>query len=267
MADFSLRAAAPAIALAVLSGCAHPAPSPSADVAGASTLTGIISYRERVALPPDAIAEISLIDATIQDVAATVVARTTVKSEGRQVPLPFALRYDPGRIDRKHLYTVRAVIRSGGAPLWTTDIARAVITQGNPTDVAIMLTRVDPDAGTLTGRATSQGGLAGSSWVLEELNGDRPIADVRVTLDFSAPGRATGNGSCNRYFATVDIAGESIRFGAVGATRMACATTISLQEVKYFGALESASRFEVEGNTLTIYGSARRPLRFSRSTP
>jgi putative lipoprotein len=255
------------LALATLSACGHQTPPLSGDLTGGATLTGTVAYRERVALPPDAAAEISLIDATIQDKAATVVAKTTVKSEGKQVPLAFTLRYDAGRIDKKHLYTVRAVIRSGDELLWTTDIVRAVITQGNPTDVALMLTRVDPDASVGVGGASSKGELAGSSWVLEELNDDRAIADVRVTLDIGAQGKVTGNGSCNRYFATVDISGESIRFGAVGATRMACATAISLQEIKYFEALESANRFEIEGGTLSIYGSARRPLRFSRATP
>jgi putative lipoprotein len=271
MTGFPTRLLAVGLVVAGWYGSAHPSPSSAGDVAGDATLTGTVTYRERVALPPDAIAEITLIDATIQDVAAKVVAKTTVKSEGKQVPLSFALHYDPSRIDKKHLYTARAVIRSGDELLWTTDIARAVITQGNPTDVEIMLTRVDPDAGGSAsggaGGSSSKGELAGSSWVLEELNGDRAIADVRVTLDFSAQRKATGNGSCNRYSATVDISGETIRFGAVGATRMACATAISLQEIKYFGALEGASRYEIDGDELSIYGSERRPLRFSRATP
>ena len=267
MTMFASRVFACGIALAVVCACAHQPHSSAGDVAGKATLTGTVAYRERVALPPDAIAEISLVDATIQDVAAMVVAKTTVKSEGKQVPLPFSLRYDPGRIDKKHLYIVRAVIRSGDQMLWTTDIARAVITQGNPTDLVLMLTRIDPSVGAGAGGASSKGELAGTSWVLEDLNGDRAIADARVTLDFSAQGKATGNGSCNRYFATVDIAGTSIRFGAVGATRMACATPISLQEIKFFEALESSDRFEIAGNSLSIYGSARRPLRFSRAIP
>jgi heat shock protein HslJ len=89
-----------------------------------------------------------------------------------------------------------------------------------------------------------------------------------VTLDFAAKGRATGTGSCNRYFSTVEISGSSIRFGEVGATRMACtAPAASLQEVKYFEALEGASRFTLEGDVLSIYGGAKRPLRFRRAAP
>jgi heat shock protein HslJ len=177
------------------------------------------------------------------------------------VPLPFSLRYDPGKIDKKHLYIARATITSGGQLLFTTDQVRGVITQGNPTNVDLVLTRVDPEA------ASTSGDLAGSSWVLEDLNGADVVEGTHVTLDFAEKGRATGNASCNRYFSTVDISGSSIRFGAVGATRMACATAISLQEVKYFEALEAAHRFTIEGSTLSIYGSGSRPLRFTRATP
>ena len=91
------------------------------------------------------------------------------------------------------------------------------------------------------------------------------VADTHVTLDFIQTGRATGSGSCNHYFATVETSGSSIRFGAVGATRMACGTAVSLQEVKYFEALESASRFTIEGDVLSIYGGSSRPLRFRRA--
>jgi putative lipoprotein len=128
--------------------------------------------------------------------------------------------------------------------------------------VDLVLTRVDPT------EASGTGDLAGSSWILEDLNGAGVVADTRVTLDFAEKGRATGTGSCNRYFATVEISGSSIRFGAVGATRMACAATAaSLQEVKYFGALEAASRFTLEEGVLSIYGDAKRPLRFRRAAP
>ena len=258
MTDMSIRYFASALALIAIGACAHHGGSSSGESAA---LTGTVAYRERVALPPDAVAEVTLIDATIQDVAAPVVAKATFPSEGKQVPLPFSLRYDAGKLDKTHLYTVRATIKSGGQMLFTTDQVRGVITQGNPTHVDLMLSRVDPEA------AGATGDLAGSSWVLEDLNGDGVVEGTHVTLDFAEKGRATGSGSCNRYFSTVEISGSSIRFGAVGATRMACGTAVSLQEVKYFEALEAAHRFTIEGGTLSIFGGGSKPLRFTRATP
>jgi putative lipoprotein len=80
-----------------------------------------------------------------QDVAAPVIAETTVLPEGRQVPIPFELRYDPGKIDAKRTYALRATIRSAGRMMFTTTTAYRVITQGNPTQVNLMLERVGAD--------------------------------------------------------------------------------------------------------------------------
>lgn len=255
-----IRVIVSTVSLAVIGACTHQAQPSSARGEGGSIVTGTVSYRERVALPADAVVEISIVDASAADSASRVIASAAVPSEGRQVPLPFAVHYDPGRIDQRHLYVIHANIRSGGQQLFATDIVRSVISQGNPTQVDLVLSRVDPDS------AVASRGLAGSSWVLTDLNGAGVVEGTRVTLDFAEQGRATGTGSCNRYFSTVEVSGSSIRFGAVGSTRMACATSVSLQEVKYFEALEAANRFTLEGNTLSIYGGpARDPLRFARA--
>lgn len=223
-------------------------------------VTGTVTYRERVALPPDAVVELSIIDASVSDAAAPALATATVNAEGRQVPLPFSIIYDPAKVHKLHLYTIRAKIRGGGELLFATDVVRAVITQDNPTTVDLLLSRVDPTSTAATGD------LAGTSWELADLNGDGVVGGTHVTLDFADKGRATGNGSCNRYFSTVELSGSSITFGAVGATRMACATAVSLQEVKYFEALEAAHRYAIEDNTLSIFGGGARPLRFTRAT-
>lgn len=257
-----VRAIAAATMTVAPGACAHPAQSPSVSGGAGASVTGTVTYREPVALPPNAVVAISIVDASAADSASSVIASDTVPAQGRQLPLPFAVHYDPHRIDQRHLYVIRATIRSGGETLFATDIVRSVISQGNPTSLDLVLSRVDP------GVAAASSGLAGSSWVLTDLNGAGVVSDTRVTLDFGANGRATGTGSCNRYFATVEISASSIRFGAVGSTRMACATPVSLQEVQYFAALEAANRFSVDGDVLSIYGStARAPMRLRRVTP
>jgi len=248
------------VAIVAIGACSHPSQS-APDSGVASAVTGTVGYQQRVSLPADAVVELSVVDAAAADSTSRVLATATVSAAGRQLPLPFSVPFDASRVRKQHLYTLRADIRSGSEMLFTTDIARAVITQGNPTNVDLLLTRVDPEA------STASNELPGTSWVLQDLAGDGIVAGTHVTLDFSANGRATGNGSCNRYFATVEISGSSIRFGAVGATRMACATPVSLQEVRYFGALEAASEFTVEGNTLSISSGSGRPLRFVRAAP
>ncbi|MGH7516091.1 MAG: YbaY family lipoprotein [Gemmatimonadales bacterium] len=223
---------------------------------------GSVAYRERMALPPDAIVEVRLYDVSRQDDAAPVIAETTVRPEGRQVPLPFELRYDPGRIQPSHTYAVRATIRSGGRMIFTTDVAYHVITRGNPTQVDLWLKRVADEA---TGGTS---GLSGTAWRLEDLGGAGVLDRAEATLEFPEVGRVAGSGSCNRFFGTVEISGESIKFGPLGSTRMACPEAVGMQERKYLKALEEAERFTLDEPMLLVYSNGmEKPLRFMRKEP
>lgn len=108
--------------LSVTGGCAHgPSTSAGGDVADGNMVRGSVAYRERMALPPDAVVEVWIIDASPLVMAAPVIAETIVMPEGRQVPIPFELRYDPSRIEPDHDYAVKAAIRSEGQILIATE--------------------------------------------------------------------------------------------------------------------------------------------------
>lgn len=239
-------------------GCAQSLPAASEE----GVLRGMVSYRERVALPPDAVVKVKLSDVSRQDVAAPVIAETRVLSEGRQVPLSFELRYDPKTIEANGVYAVRATIEaggeSGGKMLFTTDTAHLVLTRGNPTQVDLWLVRAPASAG-------NAGELLGTAWRLEDLCGAAVLDRVEATLEFLEEGRIAGKGSCNRFFGTVEIEAEGISLGPLGSTRMACAPPIGNQEAKYLDALQGAERFTLDGSTLSVYSKGmEKPLRFVR---
>jgi heat shock protein HslJ len=195
-------------------------------------------------------------------VPAPVVAETIVTPEDRQVPLPFELRYDWKRIDPKRTYAVRAMIRSGGQILFSTTTVARVLTQGNPSRVDLMLMNAggQPQA--------PQDGIWGTSWLLEDLGGLGVVDRVQATLEFPEPGKAVGNGSCNRFFGPVQISGESMTFGPLGSTRKACVEAVMTQESRYLKALQDAERYALDGSTLLIFAKGQgRPLRFTRSRP
>ena len=78
--------------------------------------------------------------------------------------------------------------------------------------------------------------------------------------------RVAGRGSCNRFFGTVRIAGDTIAFSQLGSTRMACVGAAMEQEIKYLRALESAERYTLEERTLRIYAKGLdKPLGFARA--
>jgi len=124
-------------------GCAaSPAQTPTRVEQG--VLRGSVGYRERVALPPDAVVEVWLVDVSPLILPLALIAETTVPSQGRQVPIPFELRYDPRKIQPDHIYGVKAAIRSAGQILFATTTAHHVITQGNPSQVELWLQRTAP---------------------------------------------------------------------------------------------------------------------------
>jgi heat shock protein HslJ len=105
--------------------------------------------------------------------------------------------------------------------------------------------------------------LVGTDWLLEDLAGTAVTHGVQATLAFPEVGKVAGNGSCNRFFGSVEISGTTIKFGPMGSTRMACPEPVMDQESKYLAALQDAERFERTATYLLIYckGFAK-PLRF-----
>ena len=100
-----------------------------------ASLNGTVTYRERMMLRPDATITVRLQDVSRQDVPALLIAEQQIPAQGKSVPIPFSLEYDPARIDERYSYAVRAEIRGGdGELLWTTDTHHPVLTRGAPTD-------------------------------------------------------------------------------------------------------------------------------------
>lgn len=117
-----------------LAGCSN-APDPSLSAVGApggGTLSGTVLYLQRVALPPDAEVTITLSDVSRADAPATILGTTTFKAAGRQVPLAWAVAYDPAKIDERMACAVSARITIGGALAWKSDTHTPVLTRGAP---------------------------------------------------------------------------------------------------------------------------------------
>jgi uncharacterized lipoprotein YbaY len=108
---------------------------------GYDQITGTVAYLPRIALPPNAIVEITLADVSRADAPMEVIASQTLVLGNRQVPVPFELVYDPTQIEERLTYAVRARILVDGELRFTSTSVIPVITQDNPTEVEII---VDP---------------------------------------------------------------------------------------------------------------------------
>lgn len=109
-----------------------------------ASVRGTITYRERIALSPDAVVTVQLRDTSYADAAAVLIDEQIISSPG-QVPIDFSLRYASDEIDGRNTYSISAVITEGdGRMAFTNDTAYDVITRGNPRRVDMTLVMVEP---------------------------------------------------------------------------------------------------------------------------
>jgi uncharacterized lipoprotein YbaY len=92
----------------------------------AGTLEGTAAYRERIALPPDAVFEAVLQDISRADAPAKVLGRAIIDPAG-QPPFRFEIAYDDAAVQPGRRHTVRASVRHQGRLLFTTDRAYPVL--------------------------------------------------------------------------------------------------------------------------------------------
>lgn len=105
----------------------------------AASLTGTVTYREKMALPAEAELTVSLVDTGS---GSRSLASRTIRTEGKQVPLVFQLPYTLGDIRREGSYGLTARITGGGATLFETAEPLPVLTQGRPSkDLELLLRR------------------------------------------------------------------------------------------------------------------------------
>ena len=131
----------PAIALALIAtGCTtnsggEPPVAPAAAGLEAGQLSGTINYRERIALPADAIIKVQIADVALMDAPSRTIAETSFKADGRQVPIPFTLSYPADRPGSHAEYAVSVRIEdASGKLLFITD-TRNVLMPGGKMDL------------------------------------------------------------------------------------------------------------------------------------
>lgn len=124
------------LASVVFGGCSpsqKTAPQPEPTV----PLTGMVTYRERMALPPDAELTVTLHRKTSDG--RMLVAEERASTESRNVPLPFSIAC-PAADSSSMSYELEAAISSGGTTLFAT--TRPLMVHPGDADVMVLTHRV-----------------------------------------------------------------------------------------------------------------------------
>jgi uncharacterized lipoprotein YbaY/heat shock protein HslJ/uncharacterized lipoprotein NlpE involved in copper resistance len=153
---------------------------------GFVTISGSAAYRQRIAMPSDAVLTVRIEDVSRADAPALVLAETSEPFGARQVPIAFSLNVPSTAIDPRFSYGVRATITVEGTLRFTTTRSYAVLTHGAPNHVDLVLDTVQPAPGSITALVT------GVSFALPAtFAGVMPCADcagVAQTLTLRADG-------------------------------------------------------------------------------
>lgn len=104
--------------------------------------------------------------------------------------------------------------------------------------------------------------LADTGWRLTSLDGEAVEAAGKggaPTLSLDGDRRASGHGGCNRFGADYALDGDSLRFGDIVATKMACPAIGDLER-RFFAALEAARAWRLEAERLVLLDADGRVL-------
>jgi putative lipoprotein len=111
-------------------------------IADLKEITGTVSYREKIALPKDAVIEVTLLEMSATGTPANEIAYSRISNTGTlNVPVAYSLSYDPILISKDSTYGIRAKIIVDGEIKWENKELYPTLVHGLPSDMNdLMLT-------------------------------------------------------------------------------------------------------------------------------
>ena len=211
------------------------------------SITGSISYVQRMALPPDAAIEVKLEDTS--GATPTTVASTVFAMAGKQVPVPFQLQYNPADINSTHNYALSANISVNGKPRFVSTTAYPVLTNGAPGQVNMVLQPAPAQSSKAKGGAK----LYDTSWKLVELNGQAVVAGADGKpphIYLLKKGELSGSTGCNSLTGSFIAEQSAMQFTPAATTMRVCSQELTAQEQAFVLALKATMDYKIEGDTL-----------------
>jgi len=235
---------------------AHAAARSQDEAAAPPKITGSVAYRERIALPPDAVVQVRLDDASQPEAPPTLVAETTVPTAGKQVPISFELPYRAADILPNRRYVVRAKIVAGGRTLFSSKTPYPVLTRGAPMKLEILVEQSGGGRPARPKPAAGGAGLEGVEWTLVALGSTPAIEQPeRQNAHFvlnAEQKSLSGSTGCNRFAGSFELVGERLSLIPGGMTRMACPEDVMRQEQAFLEALKAATGYRITAGSLEL---------------
>lgn len=223
----------------------------------AQNITGTAMYRERIALPPNAVFEAVLEDVSRADAPAVVLGRHVLEPAGLP-PFEFSIPYSQADIQPQMRYGVRGRVLLDGRLLFITDTFNQVLKTPQDTSIELVLRQVaaDPVAPPVPPAPHATAPLQDTYWKLVRLGNEAvapPLGQNREAhLVLHAQGqRLAGSGGCNRLMGSYVLEGGKLSFPPVATTRMACPEGGDA-ESRFLKALEQVAAYRLSGQQLVL---------------
>lgn len=262
------------LALSAAAALAFGALSSSPTFAGEAdcfeTVSGSVTYRQRIAMPPDTVLAVRIEDVSRADAPALLLAEIREPFGERQVPIPFSLQVPSASIDPRFSYVVRASITVNGEMRFATTRSHPVLTRGATNKVDLLLEAVQATAPQVRSSATESVaavGLKDTYWKLVELDGTQVAQapqqrrEVRMTLA-SEGSRLNAFGGCNQLAGGYVLEGNALRFTQMAGTMMACESPLMELEDRFLKMLGATTGYRIEGQQLILLGGDQPLARF-----
>ena len=213
-----------------------------------NTVKGTATYREKIAMPSDAVFEATLEDVSRADAPAEVISRIRVPSPGNP-PIAFEIRYDPVRIIPGNRYAVRARVLLNDQLFFTTDQAYPVTPGAGTSPLQLMLKRSSGGASPA---------LENTYWKLTNLGAEEvhiPAGAREVYLQLKG-GQMSGFSGCNSLGGKYEIIADQLKLTQVASTMMYCEGPGMAIEKSLYAAVGRVARYKIEGQFLELFDDA-----------
>jgi putative lipoprotein len=235
-----------------------------------TTVSGSVAYRQRIAMPPEALLTVRVEEVSRADAPAVLLAETREPFGERQVPIPFSLQVFSASVDPGFSYVVRASITVNDELRFTTTRSYPVLTRGATNTVDLLLEAVQttaPQTRTTAAGPVASAELKDTYWKLVELDGT-PVTpspqqrrEARITLAGEAS-RLSAFGGCNQLGGGYVQDGNALRFTQMAGTMMACEQPLMGLEDRFLKVLGATTGYRIEGQQLILLGGDQPLARF-----
>jgi putative lipoprotein len=215
-----------------------PSPAPG------NTVRGTATYREKIAMPSDAVFEATLEDVSRADAPAEVISRIRVPSPGNP-PIAFEIGYDPARIVQGNRYAVRARVLVKDQLFFMTDQSYPVTPGAGTSPLQLLLKRPGASAGV---------SLENTYWRLTNLGEEAvhiPAGAREVYLQLKG-GQMSGFAGCNSLGGKYEISADQLKLSQIASTMMYCEGPGMAIERSLFAAVARVARYRIDGQYLEL---------------